>query len=249
VSALRQALVVLVGLLLAAAMTVLGIWQLEVYTSQGADTALARASAPPVALGDVAPPGTAVVEGFGRSVSFRGRFDPSLQVLVPVADRPGESRVLTGLVQADGSIVPVVRGAVDGTAVPSPPTGELDLVGVLLPSEDDDLDASTDPGQMTAIRLPVLAQRWSGPLVGGYVTLPAADAQAQGLAPAPLDLPQAKGRLRNGAYAFQWWVFGAFALGMSIRIARDLGRRDDLEALAEDDERHIADGVRADQAN
>jgi hypothetical protein len=30
--------------------------------------------------------------------------------------------------------------------------------------------------------------------------------------------------LRNGAYAVQWWVFAAFAIGMAIKISRDLGR-------------------------
>jgi hypothetical protein len=36
--------------------------------------------------------------------------------------------------------------------------------------------------------------------------------------------------LRNGAYAAQWWIFGLFAVVMSARIARDLGRRSELDA-------------------
>ena len=36
-------------------------------------------------------------------------------------------------------------------------------------------------------------------------------------------LPEGQGRLRNGAYAVQWWIFAAFAVLMAAKIARDLG--------------------------
>jgi surfeit locus 1 family protein len=138
--------------------------------------------------------------------------------------------VLTGLVQADGSVVPVVRGMVPTLeAAPPPPTGTVSEVGVLLPSEDDAPSGSSSELSIDAVRLPVLAQQWSGQLVGGFVTLSTADAVAQGLTPATLALPEAKGRLRNGAYAFQWWLFAAFALAMAIRMARDLELHDDPE--------------------
>ena len=35
-------------------------------------------------------------------------------------------------------------------------------------------------------------------------------------------LPEARGRLRNAAYAGQWWLFAAFTLVMAVRMARDL---------------------------
>ena len=37
-------------------------------------------------------------------------------------------------------------------------------------------------------------------------------------------LPDARGRLRNAAYALQWWCFAAFTVVMAVRIARDVGR-------------------------
>ena len=43
-------------------------------------------------------------------------------------------------------------------------------------------------------------------------------------------LPEGQGRLRNGAYAIQWWIFAAFAIVMAAKIARDLGERDDIDA-------------------
>jgi surfeit locus 1 family protein len=230
VTVLRQILIVLVGLGLAAAMVVLGVWQLDVYTSQGSKISAERAAAAPLALRDVAAPGVAVTNGFGRSVSFSGRYDPTLQILVPVTPGSGY-RVLSGLRQADGSVVPVVRGVVSAEQLPPTPEGQVDQTGVLLPSEENAPERTVGAGQLDAVRVPLLAQRWDGELVGGFVTLSAGDAQAQGLQPAPLDLPQAKGRLRNAAYAFQWWLFGAFAVAMSIRIARDAGLKTDLDAL------------------
>ncbi|MET1004793.1 MAG: SURF1 family cytochrome oxidase biogenesis protein [Propionibacteriaceae bacterium] len=231
----KQALIVVVGLAVAAAMVVLGIWQLDVYKSQGNSTAAAKAAAPPLALTDAAPVGSAVREGFGRSVRFQGRYDPSLQLFVGPAEN-GQFRVLSALVQADGSIVPVVRGVVGSMSAPPPPEGPVDEVGVLLPSEDDAAAGVQSEQSLDAVRLPVLAQRWPGQLIGGFVTLSAADSEAQGMSPAPLALPEAKGRLRNGAYAFQWWLFAAFAVIMAIRMARDFGLRDDLDEVDTDDE-------------
>ena len=87
---LKQLLVVALGLGLAAAMAALGVWQLEVYRSQGADLAAARASAAPVDLRQVAPAGSPVRDGYGRSVSYSGEYDPALQLLIPseAARRP-----------------------------------------------------------------------------------------------------------------------------------------------------------------
>lgn len=240
---LQQVMIVAVGVLLAAAMVLLGIWQLDVYHQQGAAASARRAAAPPVALTEAAPAGAAITDGFGRSVTFTGTYDPSLQLLVANSDgRPG-LRVLTGLRQADGSVVPVVRGLLPDPvasapsstppAAPAPPTEPVSQTGVLLPSED-----SADPGpagQLESVRLPLLAQDWPSPLVGGFVTLSAPDAQAQGLSPAVVALPESSGRLRNGAYAVQWWVFAAFAVGMALRMARDFGLRDqDLTEISAD---------------
>ena len=61
------------------------------------------------------------------------------------------------------------------------------------------------------------------PLIGGYVNLSSDDATSQGLTPAALLLPESPGRLRNGAYSIQWWLFAAFTLFMAFRMARDIG--------------------------
>jgi len=235
---LKQGLVIALGVAVAAAMVVMGYWQLEVYHNQGQEAAERRASAPPIPLSSVARAGAPVNDGYGRSVTFEGTYDPALQLLVPVEDRTDQFRVLGGLRQADGSLVAVVRGVVFETATaPPPPSGRVHQVGVLLPSEEHVPEADLGSGQMASVRLPALAQQWPGPLIDGFVTLSSADAARQSLAPAEWQLPEARGRLRNGAYAMQWWLFAAFTLFLAFRIARDL--RDQPEVLEITPERPV----------
>lgn len=234
---LKQIGIITLGCVLAGGMALLGIWQLQVYARQGAEASASRASQPPVPLASVAPAATRVTDGYGLSVQVRGRYDPTLQVLVPAestgpADTLGQLRVVTGLRQADGSTVAVVRGLVPegSTAPPAPPTGEVTLTGVLLPSEEAaDGPTNTASTVLPSVRVPLLAQTWPAPMVDGFVVLSEADARAGGLPAAPLLLPEGQGRLRNGAYAAQWWIFGLFAVVMSARIARDLGRQSELD--------------------
>ena len=230
---LQQVLAVAAGLAIAGVMVALGLWQLGVYRSTGSATAEQRVAAPAVPLAEVARPDAAITDGYGRTVEFTGSYDPRLQLLV--GDAGSARRIVTGLRLDDGRLLAVVRGVTEGDA-PPPPTGTLRQTGVLLPSED-----SGDPA--TSIRIPLLAQTWPGQLVEGYVNLTAVESAAQGVQPSPLDLPSAPGRLRNGAYALQWWLFAGFALVLAVRIARDLDRGHDLELAAEAESDRATEGL------
>jgi surfeit locus 1 family protein len=214
---LGQVLIAAAGAALAGLMVVLGFWQLDVYHRSGAAAAARRAAEPAVELSQVARAGSAVRDGYGRTVRFSGTYEPGLQVLLPIPDRPGASRVLAAVRQADGSLLPVVRGIAAGDPL-APPAGPVTETGILLPTEDAD---SPTTGQPTTVQLPVLAQQWPRPLIDGFVTLSATDATQQGLQPAVVALPEGYGRLRNAAYAVQWWVFAAFTLLMAVRMARE----------------------------
>jgi surfeit locus 1 family protein len=219
----KAVLVVLLGLAVAAGMGLAGVWQLQVYQRQGAEAAAARAAEPPVALLAVAPVNQRVGDGYGRTVTVAGSYEPAHQVRVPVAEDSGRLRVVTLLRTEDGRALAVVRGlAADGDAGVRPPGGPQQVQGVFLPSEQ--ATPAGGPDGLGSLRIPQLAQRWPGPLIDGFVTLGAVDAQAQGLVPAPVALPEGRGRLRNGAYALQWWLFAAFTVVMAGRIARDVGR-------------------------
>jgi surfeit locus 1 family protein len=221
----RQALIIALGVGLAGILVALGFWQLEVYHRQGAAAAAQRAAAPPIPLNSVARPGGSAFDGYGRSVIFDGTYDPDLQLLVPAGNGTGQFRVLSGLRQADGSLVAVVRGVASGPTAPPPPSGPVQQVGVLLPTEEHLPETDLPSGQIASVRLPTLAQQWPGPLIDGFVTLSNADAASQGLAAAPVQLAESRGGFRNVAYVGQWWLFAAFTLFMAFRMARDLGVR------------------------
>ncbi|MBO0812749.1 MAG: SURF1 family protein [Microlunatus sp.] len=223
----KQVGIVLLGFVLAGVMVGLGLWQLGVYNAQGERQAAARAAAPPVALESVAKPGQEVSnDAYARQVRFTGTYDPKLQTLISTGS--GDSyRVLTGLRLPGGGILPVVRGKITGRGqAPAPPTGQLTGTGLLMPSEGS--DTNSRPGaEPTTVVLPSLTQTWNGLLINGFVTLNAAESRAQSLEPVTVVLPSSHGRLRNGFYALQWWVFAGFAIWMGIRMARDLGRNPD----------------------
>lgn len=233
VTRLKQVGVILLGLVAAGVMSTLGVWQLQVFQNQGSEKSAARAAEPPRELLEVAPAGGTVDDGYGRTVTFHGEYDPDTQLLVPIDSDEGGYRVLTALELEDGTAVAVVRGAVEQPApVPAPPTGEVEQHGLLLPSEPSN-DLPVDEGQISSVRLSLLSQQWPYRLVPGFVTLSAPLAQEQQLSEAPVELPQEGGRLRNGGYALQWWIFAAVGLAMAIRMCVDLGKAAREQELAE----------------
>ncbi|QGF23301.1 SURF1 family protein [Raineyella fluvialis] len=229
---IQQGALLVVGLVLAAVMIGLGLWQMQVFENQGQSGAVARMEQPPVPLTDVARAGQQITDGYGRTVEFTGTYVPAEQLLIPVDGKPGTFRVLTPLKTDDGTLVPVVRGESAGTTPPAPPAGEVAQRGVLLAS-DKQVSRPLPSGQIGSVYLPVLVQRWLDPMIAGYVTLPADQAAAQGLQPATPHLPSGRGSVQNFGYALQWWVFAACALGFAIYLATYIGRAADRRRLAE----------------
>lgn len=229
---LKQAAAVAVGLVLAVVMLLLGWWQINVFRESGDRAVQERINAPALELTEVAPAGSRPGDAYGRTVRFSGHYEPSGQLLVP---EPGDTeayRVVTPFIQHDGTAVAVVRGVHVGSpaTVPAAPTGELVQEGVLMPSEPTD-DQHLPEGQLSSVRISVLAQTWQWPLVAGFATLQPELSAEQHLAESPVEMPREGGEMRNAAYAVQWWVFAAFAVGMSIKIARDLGREYEAELV------------------
>lgn len=221
----KQALVLLVGVVAAAVMTWLGLWQLQVFTDQGNASAQARAQQAPVPLLDfVAADGT-VGDIYGKPGRVSGHYLPDQQERVLGAD--GVVRVLSALQLADGRVLPVVRGTIpQGAEAPAPPSGEHDQTGIFLPSEPGADHSLASGYNLGSVRLPQLAQLWDEPLMPGFITLDAAESGRQGLAPASVTLPDGEGSWRNSGYAMQWWVFALFALGMTWKIAHSMGKRE-----------------------
>ena len=212
-------LIIAVGMVAALIMGWLGLWQAQVFANQG-HSAAAAITGEPVAALDASVTGDTVGGLWGHTVSVSGHYLPAQQVRVVGKD--GSTRVVTAFQLGDGRVVAVARGLGDGGA--GPPAGELTQTGVFLPTEAA-ADWTVPEGSYGSVRLQVLAQVWPQPVVSGYVTLGASEAKAQGLRPAPVVLPTLDGQYRNAGYALQWWAFAAFALVMSVIIARNYRRR------------------------
>jgi surfeit locus 1 family protein len=219
----------------AAVMARLGEWQLDRARQKGErERQVAAAAQPPVPVEQLLPAGTAFrVAAADRRVTARGRWDRSSQLLVP-GRRLGDETglwVLTPFRLADGSAVAVVRGWVpDAGSSPSGaaalPAGDVDLAGVLRPSEPvDDLRpgavADTPPGQVPRVAAALLAQVWPYPLADGYVVQTSASpAAGDNLRAVPTE--RAGGlAFQNLSYALQWWLFSAFGLFFWWRLVRD----------------------------
>ena len=224
---LRQGVALGVASVLALVMLVLGVWQMSVYRNQGRDALIARSQQPPVPLSQRLDSGTPIGALYGLQVRLRGHYLDLPPVVV--GDAP-PYRVVSAF-QDDSRIVPVVRGTVPapGADVPAPPSGEVSVAGVLMPSETGPgaRAASDEPtGALSGVRIERLAQDWPVGVTAGFVTLNPADAARDGLRPATVTFPQdTSGHAQNLGYAIQWWVFAIFAMIMGVVVARSLGRR------------------------
>lgn len=232
----RQALIVAAGLAVAAVMVVLGLWQMQRSIDSGAAGVRARAEQAAVPLLDYLHADGTTDDIYGKQATVTGEYLPAQQLLVGGPD--GALRILTAFRVADGRVVPVVRGLAPGAVAPAPPAGTRTESGIFLPGEGDS-DAAAPAGGLASVRTPLIAQRWPQRITPGFLTLDAAHASAQGLAGASVTLPQGERSLQNGSYALQWWLFAAFGLGMSIKLAHDVGERARRDADSD------AEGARA----
>ena len=217
----------------------LGLWQLNVARDKGRADQVRAAPTLPVA--DVAavltPHGSFPHDGNGRRITATGRYDGSGQVLVTPRLLRGERGywvVTPFVVGSTGARIAVVRGFVTDPARALAPdvATEVTVSGTLAPGESpaDDTapaDKALPDGQLAALDLSLLVNRWPGVLYNAFVfataeqpdvTLAAAPAVERVPPPALVG-----GGLswRNAAYALQWWVFALFAAYMWWRMVRD----------------------------
>ena len=229
-----------------AACVLLGRWQLSVWSAHRSDDAARVTRETPLPLDELLGPDAAFpASGVGRPVVVTGRWDPARTVFVADRERAGRAGVwvVTPVVTAGGSAIPVVRGwAPDPDAAPAAPTGPASLVGLLQPSEgtgtpDDDPHDDVIPDLSTTDLLPrapydlyggyAVATDRPGPGASQGAELTAGTAGLETVGPQHLPGAGASSGLRNLLYALQWWVFGAFAVFMWWRwLVEDvLGRR------------------------
>lgn len=220
----------------------LGRWQLGVWHGHRAADATATTRQTPVPLDAVLGRDAAFpTSGIGRPVVVAGRWDPAHTVYV--AGRRSGSRTgvwaVTPVVTATGSAIPVVRGWTPSPAsAPAAPRGTASLVGLLQPSDEGATSGTSHGDVIASMNVSALLTRASYDLYSGYVVatpraVPSGGTPSTGMAGlrpvGAVHLPGANAStaLRNLLYAFQWWVFGAFALFVWWRWLQEdvLGRR------------------------
>ncbi len=205
---IKRLTIVGIGGIVAVAMLWLGLWQMQVFSDVAAADSKARSELPALSLDELLRTET-IANEYGRSVFASG----TLTNLTAKVAGPRFEGTLVGFKLASGEVLPVLVGPCEN------PVSGLDLIsGVLLFSEDR---AEARPGaDLGSVRLPQLAQLWPQDVVPGYVVADHSSAAALGCPSVEPSLPTGAGPWRNAGYALQWWVFAAFALGMSILISR-----------------------------
>lgn len=234
------------ALVAAAVMSVLGVWQLDVYRSKTAAATARHAAAAPVELQTLFPADAGLPsKAVGRRVTVTGTWGPAADQIL-VSRRQNENRdglwVVTPLLlnPTDGtgkapSAVMVIRGWVPSIDAPAarPPAGRVRIVGAVAASEAEDSSAAAAKGRvLPSLRIPTMVHMVKYQLYDAFVVLASADppvADAPEIVPAPSP-PTDHAGLRNVAYAVQWWVFAAFTLFMWGRMVLDAHRSDDEES-------------------
>lgn len=237
-------------LVVVAATTMLGFWQLGVAQDEGRKEAVAAAAKlERRPLGEVTRPHAAFeAELSNRPVTATGTYDPERQVLVVdrrLDGQPG-TWVVTRLQLDEGGTVAVLRGFVAGTptTAPAPPSGQVTVSGTLGPSESPRPGTTPLPEpQRRSLDLSALVNEWPGDLYN-VVLLAAAESAGPDPSAAALDAGELRRvppprldadlNLKNAAYAVQWWVFGLFAVWMWWKIVR-AERPDERDADNQDD--------------
>lgn len=216
----QQAIIWSIGLLVTAVMLTLGLWQMSVFRSQGKDHLVDRMSLPPIPLTQAVNTNEIPKDAYGRPLEATGTYVAGHDLLVPDSHDPARCRVLSPLQLDDGTLVPVVRGVSPTCTAPPVPSGVRREVGVFLPSEGEAATGLSD-GRIGSVRLPLIAQEWTGPLMPGFLNLQADGSQAHGLEHAEVVLPSNAGNARSSGYALQWWMFAAAVMAATIKLSRD----------------------------
>ena len=227
---------------------VLGFWQLSRYQEESAkqDRIDALAADEPVPYDDVVDgsddPGDVDPDVEFTRVSVTGVYDTADEVAILNRSRGGApgAWLLTPLVQADGTAVPVVRGWIPydpaGTEVDfpeaAPPEGEVTVTGLVQLTQErgslGPVDASDGTLQALArVDLVRYAEQLDTPLRPAWVMLDGQEPPQAGELPAAVELSVGDAG-QNFGYMVQWWIFALIGLvGYPLilrRVARNRSR-------------------------
>ena len=234
----RLAKLIAVALLVAVTCIALGIWQIaRLHQKQQFNAAvragLARAPAP---INGVLTDGVDPDAVRYRRAVATGTYDTEHGFVLygRTQDSQAGNHLLTPLLMSDGRAILVDRGwvplAVDEPEAPvaAPPSGVVEVEGVLFSSEGDPPGAvdAAGPAETTLSRvdLGAIQAQLPYPIDPSYLLLQRQTPDQAGVLPAPSPLPE----LSDGphmSYAIQWFTFAAIAIAgcvvLTLREGRD----------------------------
>lgn len=191
-----------------------------------------RSTLPVEPITDVVDPDTDAGDIEWRTVTATGTYLADEQVVVINRSQDGFAgkNVVTPLELEDGTLVLVNRGFVEETtAVPAPPSGDVEVTGRVRASQRRSLGQISDPaeGELTEVQridIPRLAEQLPGPVLPVYVDLLTSE-PSQGAIPIPLPDPE----LTEGphlSYTIQWFIFSvAVAVGWVLAVRSSIAKR------------------------
>ena len=202
----------------------LGLWQYHGWQERRDAEARDLTQVAPIPLADAIGPDDPFPGRYvGQPVEVSGLWVPDATVFVSGREHDGQKGYwVVDPLQVGDSLLPTVRGWSASIDDVPPASGSADLVAWLQPSEGT-LATDDDPNDrlLPQLRVADLAQYFEEDLYGAYVVV---RSPVDGLAQADLaQLPDASRftALRNLLYAVEWWFFGAFALFIWWRWARE----------------------------
>ena len=245
----------LMTLVIVAVCLAMASWQLGRLQDRRAenDRLIARQQLPAEDLDSLLPDAAAGTEqaesAAFRHTKARGTFDTAEQVILQSRSFDGRqgNHLLTPLVLESGEALLIDRGWVPlptdekVIAEARPPSGQVTVDGVLLPTEKKGFLGVSDPppGEVSAtprVDLERLAGQLPYPLYPLYLRLQSQEPANAGDLPRPVPIP-APSDGPHMEYAVQWSLFAATALVIYLGlIRRDVKRRKADEAEPEEDE-------------
>ena len=263
---LRKPLWLLSHVLIAALVVTLiglGFWQRSRYLEERQESeqlqTIARAA--PVGLtaviGDSEIEPAAVKESARyRRVEVTGVYDSANEVAILNRSRGGApgAWVMTPLVQADGTAVPIVRGWIplEPSAQDPPfpgseaPTGQVSVTGNIQLTQQRGSFGSVDPNQgelsaLSRVDLDRYAEQLPYSIEPVWVLLDGQTPAQANDSPAVIEL-QTKDPSQNFSYMLQWWIFALIALcgyPLVLRmVARNKAKGDQTPAEDDDPDRN-----------
>ncbi len=162
-------------------------------------------------------------EDYGRTVTAVGVFSDQDQVRVSSRlsrEAVAGDWIVSAFVLDTGQSIAVVRGWVPEGATFTTSQQQINIEGVLQPSESFYDFAGYQSGEVVVIDSQQLSELWGTNLLDGFIVMQdqvSVTEGSPGIVPPTISTSDVAFPLQNFFYAIQWWIFALFAVVIYIR--------------------------------